>query len=195
MLKLLTRFRKAKTGMAAVECALILPVLSVMTLGTIEITTALECRQRVTAVASTAADLVAQYTQISTSQMNDVIATTTAVLYPFPSTTTTAKIVISSVLSDGNGNGKVAWSKGTSGATLRATNSAVTLPTGLMAKYTCAGSVCTGCAANACSVIFAEVSYNYANYSNTTKYVAGSLMLTDYFYAKPRRATTIGFGP
>lgn len=193
MLKLLATFRKAKDGLAAVEFALILPFLSAMVLGLIEITSALECRQRVTGLASTGADLVAQYTQITTAQMNDVLAAMTSVLYPFPATN--AKITISSITSDGAGNGKVAWSKGSTGATLRGTNSAVTLPSGLMAAYTCVGGVCTGCASGACSVIYAEISYNYANYSNTTKFIVGSLTLKDSFYAKPRRSSTVGFGP
>jgi len=193
MLRLVTTFRKAKDGLAAVEFALILPVLSAMVLGLIEITSALECRQRVTGLASTGADLVAQYTQITTAQMNDVMSAMTAVLYPFPSSG--AKITISSITSDGNGNGKVAWSKGSTGATTRTVNAAVTLPSGLMAAYVCSGGVCTGCAAGACSVVYAEVTYNYANYSNTVKFITSSLTLTDTFYAKPRRSATIGFGP
>jgi hypothetical protein len=124
--------------------------------------------------------------------MNDVMGATTAVLYPFP---TGARIVISSVTSDGTGGGTVAWSRANSGATARTANSAVNVPSGLMPAYSCSGTVCTGCAAGACSVIFAEISYNYANYSNTTKFVTGSLTLSDTFYAKPRRSTTIAFGP
>jgi Flp pilus assembly protein TadG len=192
MLNRLLAFRKAKDGLAAIEFALIFPILAALTLGVIEVTSALECRQRVTAMASTAADLVAQYTQISTSQMNDVMAATTAVLYPFPSG---AKIVVSSVTSNGTGGGSVAWSKGNAGATLRTVNSAVSVPTGLMPAYSCVGGVCTGCAAGACSVIMAEISYNYANYSNTTKFVTGSLTLSDAFYAKPRRSSLVAFGP
>jgi len=184
-------FWKNKDGVAAVEFALILPALVAMTLGVTEVSSALECRQRVTAVAAQGADLVAQYTTINTSQMNDVLGAMGEILYPFPSTSTTSHIVISSVASDGNGGGKVVWSKGSSGATLRSVNSAVTLPSGLMAKYTCVGSVCTGCAANACSVIFTEVTYNYANYSDTVKFVSSSLTLTDKFYARPRRSTSV----
>jgi Flp pilus assembly protein TadG len=193
MLKNLARFRKAKDGVAAIEFALILPVLTALTLGVIEVTSALECRQRVTAMTATAADLVAQYTQITTAQMNDVLAATTAELYPF--TASGAKITLTSIISDGNGNGKVAWSKGSAGATLRTTNTTVTLPTGLMAAYTCSAGVCTGCASGACSVILSEVSYNYASYSNTTKFITRSLTLSDRFYAKPRRSATVGFGP
>jgi Flp pilus assembly protein TadG len=193
MLKLLNRFKRAHEGMAAVEFALILPVLTALILGITELSSALECRQRVTAVAAQSADLVAQYTQISTAQMNDVMSAMNQILYPFP--TSGSKIVISSITSDGNGNGKVAWSKGTSGATLRAVNSAVALPSGLMAAYSCSGGVCTGCANGACSVVLAEASYNYTSYSNTTKFITGPITMRDTFYAKPRRSATVGFGP
>ena len=191
MLSLLRKFRRNKDGVAAVEFALILPALAAMTLGVTEVSSALECRQRVTAVAAQGADLAAQYISINTSQMNDVLSAMKEILYPFPSTAATSKIVITSVMSDGNGNGKVAWSKGSTGATTRAVNSAVTLPSGLMAKYKCVGAVCTGCAANACSVIYTEVTYNYANYSDTVKFVASSLTLTDTFYARPRRSVSV----
>jgi Flp pilus assembly protein TadG len=193
MLRLLKRFRDARDGLAAIEFALILPVLSVLILGVIELSSALECRQRVTAVAAQSADLVAQYTQITTSQMNDVVSAMNQILYPFP--TTSSKIVLSSITSDGNGGGKVAWSKGSSGAALRSVNSTVTLPGGLMTAYSCSGGVCTGCANGACSLIMAEVTYNYSSYSNTLKFVTGPITMTESFYAKPRRSATIGFGP
>jgi Flp pilus assembly protein TadG len=193
MLNLARKFVRGGEGVAVVEFGLILPVLFALILGVLELSSALECRQRVTAVASQSADLVAQYKTISTSQMNDVMSAMSSILYPFPSTG--SKIVISSVISNGSGGGTVAWSKGSSGAGPRAVNSAVTLPTGLMDPYSCSGTTCTGCAAGACSVIFAEVSYNYANYSNTAKFVTSTLSLTDKFYAKPRRSASVAFVP
>jgi Flp pilus assembly protein TadG len=189
MLTLLKRFRDARDGVAAIEFALILPVLTALTLGIIELSSALQCRQRVTAVAAQSADLVAQYTSVTTAQMNDVFSAMNQILYPFP--TTNSRITISSITSDGNGGGRVAWSQGTSGATLRTVNSAVTLPSGMMAAYVCSGSVCTGCASGACSLILAEVRYNYSSYSNTLKFITGPITMTDSFYAKPRRSATI----
>ncbi|HEY1709409.1 MAG TPA: TadE/TadG family type IV pilus assembly protein [Rhizomicrobium sp.] len=192
MLNLLSKFRRAKDGVAAIEFALFLPVLTVLILGLIEITSALQCRQRVTALASSSADLVAQYNQVSSSEMTDIFSAVNQVLYPFPTSAST--VVISSVLSDGAGNGKVAWSRASAGGSARSTNSSVTVPTGLMPAYVCSGGVCTGCAAGACSVIMSEVRYNYTSYSNTAKFITGQLTLTDSFYAKPRRSTTVTLG-
>jgi Flp pilus assembly protein TadG len=192
MLKLLTRFRKAKDGLAAIEFALFLPVLTIIILGLIEVTSALQCRQRVTALASASADLVAQYNTISSSEMTDVFSAVNQIIYPFPTSGST--VVISSVLSDGSGNGTVSWSRASAGGTQRSQNSAVTVPTGLMPAYVCNAGVCTGCAAGACSVIMSEVTYNYTSYSNTAKFITGQLTLTDSFYAKPRRSATVTLG-
>ncbi len=191
MLRLLRRFRKADSGVAAMEFGLILPVLFVLIVGIIEVTSALECRQKVTAVASQGADLVAQYTTISSAQVSDVFSAMSEILYTFPSNG--ARIVVTSVLSNGTGGGTVAWSQGSSGATARTANSTVSLPSGLMPAYVCSGGTCTGCAAGACSVIMSEISYNYASYSNTTKFITGTLTLTDSFYAKPRRSVSVAY--
>jgi Flp pilus assembly protein TadG len=192
MLKLLAKFRNAQDGLAAIEFALFLPVLSILILGLIEVTSALQCRQRVTALASASADLVAQYNTISSSEMTDVFSAVNQIIYPFP--TSGSIVVISSIVSDGNGNGKVAWSRVSAGGTQRSVNSSVIVPVGLMPAYVCSAGVCTGCAASACSVILSEVRYNYTSYSNTARFITGQLTLTDSFYAKPRRSATVTLG-
>jgi Flp pilus assembly protein TadG len=192
MLNLLAKFRRAQDGLAAIEFALFLPVLTVLILGLIEVTSALQCRQRVTALASASADLVAQYSTIPSSQVNDVFSAVNQILYPFPTSPST--VVISSVISNGSGGGTVAWSRASSGGAARSANSSVPVPTGLMPAYVCSGGVCTGCAAGACSIIMSEVRYNYTSYSNTAKFITGTLLLTDSFYAKPRRSTTVTLG-
>jgi hypothetical protein len=44
---------------------------------------------------------------------------------------------------------------------------------------------------NACSLIYTEVTYNYANYSDTVKFVTTAMTLKDTFYARPRRSTSV----
>ena len=58
-----------------------------------------------------------------------------AMIYPFASAN--AKIVISSIVSDGNGGGTVAWSRAQN-ATALTGGTTVTVPTGLMPKADCA---------------------------------------------------------
>lgn len=180
MLKRLRHFLRAREGLAAVEFGLIAPVLVTMLLGTIEVCNALQCHTKVTELASTAADLVAQETSVSATDMNNIFDATTSLLYPFADNN--AKIIVTSILSDGNGGGKVGWSVGhnTTGHTA---GQPIVIPTNLMDK--------TSCAANACSVILAEVTYSYT--SPLGKFIVGTVNMADIFYAHPRKSTTVSY--
>ena len=187
MLSKIRKFRKAKDGLAAIEFAFIAPVLGTMLLGTIELCNALECHQKVTMMASSAADLVAQTTTVSASNMTDVFNASTAVMYPFPSTNT--KIVVTSILSDGHGNGTVAWSQASSGSGL-AIGSAVTLTQPVMSTINTDGTY-TPCAKSACSVIYTQVTYSYT--SPIGKLFVGTVPMTDSFYERPRKSATVAY--
>lgn len=174
------KFRKCKRGLAAVEFALIAPVLVTILLGTVEVSDALNAHQKVTLLASTGADLVAQATSVSRTDMSNIFGAVDAIIYPYAAAN--AHIVISSIVSDGNGNGTVAWSQAQN-ATPLTVNSAVAVPAGLMAA--------TSCPANTCSVIFATVTYNYT--SPFGHFFIGTVPLSDKFYARPRRSATVSY--
>ena len=84
--KALSRFRKAKDGVSAVEFALILPIFVTMFMGIFEISNYVMVARRVSALASTAADLVAQDTAVDTADINEVFNTITIVGAPMAST-------------------------------------------------------------------------------------------------------------
>jgi Flp pilus assembly protein TadG len=143
-----------------------------MFLGSIELTTALAAKQKVTGLAATAADLIAQEKAVATADISNVFAAVNAIVYPFP--TTNMKIVITSLVDNGSGNGKVAWSCSQNTAA-RTVNNVVTLPSGVM---TTGGSV-----------ILTEVTYPYT--STIARFMSASTNMTSSFYARPRRSTTI----
>ena len=173
----LKRFRRDKKGVSAIEFALVLPVMITIYFGTNEISDMLMVDRKAATLASTAADLVAQDTEITNSEIADVFAATEALIQPYPTGTVT--IVISSVVADANGVAKVAWSDGFN-AGARAVNSTVTLPAGLIAPLE--------------SVIMAETGYTYD--SATAQFLTGSgYTLTDTFYLKPRRSLTVARVP
>lgn len=180
MRNLLIRFRKAKDGLAAVEFALILPVMAMLFFGVVELSLALGCRADVANVASTVADLVAQESSMTTADMTNVFSAADAIIYPY--STTPAQITVSSIVynttTQSLTSGTVAWSC-TQGGTARATNSSVTLPSGLMT-------------ANG-SVIMSEISYSYQ--SPTMKILTSPVTMANVFYTKPRRVSTISAPP
>jgi len=179
MLNLLARFAKARAlfrraqgGLAAIEFALLAPVMAAMFLGSIELADALNCNQKVTGMAATAADLIAQETNATNADVTNVFSAVNAIVYPYP--VTGMKIVISCLTDDSHGGGKVTWSDAQN-ATARTVGSTVTVPSGVI---TTGGSV-----------ILAEITYPYN--SPVTDYITGTLNMTSTFYARPRRSTTI----
>lgn len=169
---LFKRFARQTAGIAAVEFALIFPLMLTFYFGSVEITNMLTANRRVTSVAYTAADITAQAASVSNADIADIFNASSAILAPF--STTPLKVRITSVVANSSNVPKVAWSDGYNIAP-RATGSNVTLPSGL----TTAGS----------SVIVAEVTYAYA--SPISELVTETITFSDTAYLKPRRAVQV----
>ena len=184
---MIRRFRKAQGGAAAVEFAMLLPILIMLFFGVVETTLALVCRADVSLMASTAADLVSQVNTANTADISNVYAAAGTVLYPYYSGGATGKptIRITSVVYDSTSGtpttaGKVAWTctqsgTGTLTPASRSVNGIVTFNQPLMTTNG--------------SVLMAEIAYNYA--SPTTKVITGPMNMTNSFYTKPRRVAQI----
>ncbi|MHA1545707.1 MAG: TadE/TadG family type IV pilus assembly protein [Alphaproteobacteria bacterium] len=169
----LNRFGSDARAVSAVEFALILPVMITIYLGSVDVTQILTADRKVTNVASSLADLVAQSTQISDSEVANIFDAATAIMKPLP--TAGLGIIVTSVVVDNNDDVVVAWSEA-SNASAYTPGEGITLPTGIIE----AGS----------SVIMAEVTYTYS--SPVVELVAGgSIDLDDKFYLRPRRSLTV----
>lgn len=159
-------------GLAAVEFALIVPLLLLFYLGSFEAANMLTANRRVTAVAYTAADLTAQAATIDNADMADIFSASSAILSPFP--TTTLSVRITSVVANASGSPRVAWSDGFQIAP-RTVNSTVDLPAGLVTPGT--------------GVVMTEVTYGYE--SPVSSMVKETITFKETAYLKPRRAVTI----
>jgi Flp pilus assembly protein TadG len=170
MLKRLFRDRK---GSAAVEFALIAPLMILFYVGMAELTQAMLANRRAAHVAAAVGDLVAQAPQINTAQMNDIFYVGNAIIAPFPS----AKlgIRVTSVRADASGTPSVVWSM-TQGPLTALSGRVSGLPAGFLAANE--------------SVIMSETTYNYTPEMGTMVLKSG-LNFSEKLYLRPRKTTEV----
>ena len=164
--------RRDKGGVAALEFALLLPLMIGLYFAGIEISNLLIVDRKVTAASNTVADLVAQDTSINNTEMNDIFLATRAILTPFPSNVLSVKLT--SVVADIGNVTTVAWSDALND-TPYAVGANITLPPGL----TTPGS----------SVIMAEVSYTHT--SPIGQFLTGPINIQDQAFLRPRRVLQV----
>lgn len=126
---LVARFAKAGSGVAVVEFALIMPVLLMLYFGSIEASSLFTVDRRVTVVASTIGDLVAQWNpdagEIPQGTLDDYFAAAAAIMTPYDASGITQ--VVSFVSVDATGNTAVLWSQATGGGVARTAGEAYPL--------------------------------------------------------------------
>jgi Flp pilus assembly protein TadG len=174
----IARFLRDPRGVSAVEFAFVFPVMVLLFLGGTAMTQGVVLKRKTTLVTRTVGDLVSQYTQILDTDMTAIMSAATAVIQPYSGTPLT--VIVSSVNIDGNGNATICWSSPNANTTGHPKGTPVTLPTGI------------GGLANAnTSVIWAEGGYAYTLPVGSGVLNMTSMQLSEQFYLKPRRVTTV----
>ncbi len=168
------RFCRDQHGVSAIEFALIFPIMVTMYLGAVDISQVLTADRKITSLASTTADLVAQAETLSEGDLIDIYDAAGEILNPFPETDLT--IVITSIEVDGNGDPQVDWSHAHNGSPRSSVNG-VSIPEGLIE----AGG----------SVVLAEVTYLYD--SIITEFVGQNFEVSDSFFLRPRQTAKVDF--
>lgn len=143
---------KRHDGMAAVEFALILPIMMTMYFGLVELTNGFGYDARSARLAQALSDMVTQSTAISNTDMNTIFTSASAVLQPYEATKVGMRVT--SYVIDRNGNAFVDWSDVKNIAATspyaprpRCYNANAILPTWLRIPQT--------------SVVYSEVSFTY----------------------------------
>ncbi len=129
----------ANGGVAAVEFAMVLPVMVLMYLGMTEMTFGVNTDRKITLLSRTLADLTGRATSVNSTEMDTIFAASTSVMSPYRSDQ--AKMVVSSIVVKDTGQkdgqnkpilkGTVCWSTARGpGAVALAKGSTVTVPEG-----------------------------------------------------------------
>lgn len=183
----LGRLRRDEKGIAAVEFAMIVPIMFFLFVGAVEFSQALTVDRRVTQAASSTADLIARAPSqgLTSSQVDNELRIIEQLIEPYDLSQLTVRIVsVKANAVPGNPgavNYVVDWSRDNRGGTPYSRNSPyASIPDGLLV----AGE----------SVIVAESSYNYTplifNY-----FIQSAFALEERFYLKPRNASCVHLQP
>jgi Flp pilus assembly protein TadG len=182
--QLLRRFAASTRGIAAVEFAMIVPVLLILLLATFDAARAISAYMKVRAATFTLATITNQYTTstngISTTDMPTITGASAAVLSPFSSTSVVAKIT--QIKASSATSARVSWSYAMNGTAYTA-NSTWTLPTQFKTS--------NACNSYPCYFIYSEISFSYT--PTFGSFITGAIALTDNLYVTPRASVCIQY--
>src|SRR5436305_14698896 len=103
----LRRFGQDKRGVSAVEFAMLLPLMVTLYIGGVEVSSAIAVDRKVTLVARTVGDLVAQSTSVNATDMTNLLDAASSVEQPYSSSL--VQVTVSRVDVDANGVARVIW--------------------------------------------------------------------------------------
>ncbi len=158
--------------MAAVEFALLLPILLALFIAGLALSDGIACNRKVTTTAKSVADLTARYASVTTSDVTTILAASTQILAPYNASLATVRV--SEVLVTGSTSSTVVWSRASNGTALTA-SSVVTIPSGM--------------AATGSYLILGEVSYAYTPLF--TYGAAQPMTLYDRVFMSPRMSDSV----
>jgi Flp pilus assembly protein TadG len=182
-----------RSGIAATEFAVIVPIMLVMFFGTVEFSSGVAVDRKVTLVARTASDLTSQSTTVADSDMTNFFTASYAILLPYSSAPSfpAAHITISELYVDpATLAARVQWSR--SGTITPGNPPTVVLGTGRTVASVVA--IPSALAVAGTYLIFSETSQLY---TPAVGYVMGKpgVTLSDFAYTRPRQSTCVFYSP
>ena len=171
----LLRFAEDRKGLAAIEFAMLAPIMLLLYFGMAESSQAYMANRRANHTASIVADLVAQGETTTKAELNRVFGIGELVMRPFGATPLSIRISI--VTLDKNGRAIVDWSRGSGTALPARTKGSqyMDLPSGLILQDQ--------------SLIIGETTYTYT--SSFTQVIKTPLVFSRQYYLRPRSSEKI----
>ncbi len=174
--RLWRRFCRNRDGVAAVEFALLLPVMLITYTGMVDVVQLVMVNRKVTQLTSALSDLTARVQSVSPADVENIFNAAQSILMPYDSSKAT--MVIASVVIDSAGVAKVCWSSQRNG-TAPARGTTIAVPDSVRTPNT--------------SVIMARASYQYTplvGYVLDKPFTLGDSPI----YARPRNGVAGGTG-
>jgi Flp pilus assembly protein TadG len=146
-----------RSGLAAVEFAMIFPIMVVMIFGVVELSAAISADRKATLVARTLSDLTSQMKSVANADLTNFGEAAKAIMTPYPPSPLISSIT-QVYVDDPSGVARVQWSKG---LTIGTTGDVAIAPTAPHNPGDVVVLPTTLVAAKGTYVIWSEVSYKY----------------------------------
>lgn len=176
-LPLVGRFLTQERGVAAVEFALVAPLMVTAYLGSVDLTQGVMVDRKVSIMASSVGDLVAQAEELSTSEINNIFDIAGALMAPYDQSSIELRVSSLEVTSQKQGDkrkAKVQWSDGKN-TTAYPKNTEILVPESI--------------AANTATVIFTEARYSFTPLFG--QIVTSDIVMEDSYYHVPRVSDSV----
>jgi Flp pilus assembly protein TadG len=170
----LLRFVRNGQAIAAVEFALMLPLMLFIFVGVAQVGEAVEISRKVTVTTRIVTDLVTQYATVSGTTLTTVLGASSEVIAPYSANNLV--ITVSEISTDSKGNATVTWSSSLNGTALT-TGSKFTLPSALDQDNI--------------SLIYGQVTYSFTPVLGYK--IIGTIPISDQIYMSPRLTTSIAY--
>jgi Flp pilus assembly protein TadG len=165
--------RGNNSGVAAVEFAMIIPLMAMLLIGTYEFSTGVAIDRKVTIMARTLSDLTSQNTSVTDTQITNFFNAGKAIMTPYASTPVQGTITELWV-NPNTMKARVQWSKGTDA---RSPGDIVEIPDALKIGDT--------------YLIYSEVKYKYVPSVAWFINKVNGITLTDVSYTRPRQGLCV----
>lgn len=160
-------------GSAAVEFAIVMPMLLVLYLGGVGITQAVATWRKLSDTTAQVTNVAAQFTSMQATDADGVMAAATQIMWPYD--TSTLKEVLTEITVNSTGTPIAQWSRAYNGATPIPQQTVMTLPANL--------------AQPGMTVMLVQTSYTYTPIVGVS-YI-NPITMNDQLYALPRSSTSI----
>lgn len=169
------RLVRDRKGFAAVEFAMVVPIMLMLYIGSVEVCEGLFLQQRVTSISRDTADLIAQMPSVTPDDIQDIMRIADSLLGGYDPSV--LKIEIVSILADAKGDPYVEWSLAKDGSVPFAKGEAyTTLEAGLLAPGQ--------------GIVISSVKYTYR--PPIAHFIIDDVQLSESFSLSPRLKASVG---
>jgi Flp pilus assembly protein TadG len=177
------RLARDERGIAAVEFAVILPVMLAMFFAIVELSSGVAVNRKVTIVARTLSDLTSQSVSVTDSDLTGFFTAGNLVLWPY-STTPIRATITELYIDPTSSTAKVMWSKDNGSGTARVKGDTVAIPANLIAKDASNKTMDNQ------YLIYSEIEYAYVPAVGYVMNKTG-VTLSNNAYTRPRQSTCV----